>query len=159
MIDLLPALCLQFMHISLNVFQRVGPGNDLTQAINQISNNTPSTRSHSWSPISSVKYNFIKRTVFVIIGDFSIKNVSSSIYNGTFKIIIRFCNFSAQSVFNSENFFVVSEARDAQVTLAKKSQIKMNSFKNKNIDFYFFNCLIDYSDRSIIFFVSSSIFQ
>ena len=36
------------------VFQRVGPGKDLTQAISQISYSTPSTRSQSWSPTSSL---------------------------------------------------------------------------------------------------------
>jgi hypothetical protein len=32
-----PVLCLQFMHISLKVFQSVGLGKDLTQAMSQIS--------------------------------------------------------------------------------------------------------------------------
>ncbi len=50
-----PNLCLQFKHISLNVFHNDGEGKHLTQDTNQISYKTPKTRSHNWSPTSSVK--------------------------------------------------------------------------------------------------------
>jgi len=42
--------------------------------------------------------------------------------------------FWLEKGFNSDNFFIVSEGRNAQVPLAVNFQMK---FKNKNTDIYF----------------------
>ena len=42
--------------------------------------------------------------------------------------------FLAWKLFSSDNFFIVSEARNKQVTFAEKQKIKINSLKNKTID-------------------------
>ena len=76
-----------------------------------------------------------------------LKRQGFPIHNGTLETFIwlmwkKTSFFCLEKEFNSDNFFIVSEGRNAQVPLAVNFQMK---FKNKNTDIYFewWSCELD----------------